>query len=280
MEPFSPLTTYATIDYLFTLTDFTFLINLKVKETNMKNAENYFYMVEQTPWGKLFYDIVFAQLTEHTTTHLKILDFGSGLGKTANHYAKHHQVYAYEPDLDILEYAYTDHDYLQLTMDFTAFMRYLTDHKLSFDLILCHNVLDYIENQEEVILSLSKCLTSKGKLSVIKHQELGHLVNDAVFNDDPQLVLKKLDGLPTQTSFGKINYCTQEELSQWLSTDSIDLIDVMGIRNFYALSQNNQIKYTENWYKNMLELELRVCKDATFIPLAFFNHLIFQKKIR
>ncbi|MBO4439794.1 MAG: hypothetical protein J5798_10625 [Spirochaetaceae bacterium] len=46
---------------------------------------------------------------------------------------------------------------------------------------------------------------------------------------------------------------------------------------FYGLSSNNEIKYTDEWYNSMLELETRVGTED-FKKVSFFNHLIFEKQ--
>jgi hypothetical protein len=48
-------------------------------------------------------------------------------------------------------------------------------------------------------------------------------------------------------------------------------------RAFFGLSSNNEIKYIEEWYKAMLELEIKASTIDEFKKIAFFNHLIFKK---
>ena len=59
--------------------------------------------------------------------------------------------------------------------------------------------------------------------------------------------------------------------------DGTKLSELYGIRAFYGLSSNNEIKYTDEWYKSMLELETRVGSIEEFKKVSFFNHLIFTK---
>lgn len=56
------------------------------------------------------------------------------------------------------------------------------------------------------------------------------------------------------------------------------LVETYGIRAFFGLSSNNEIKYTEEWYNAMLELETRAAAMDEYRKIAFFHHLIFQKK--
>ena len=51
----------------------------------MDSINDYVDLVK-APWGKMFYDLLFAQLDIPNSQRHKILDLGSGLGVTANHF--------------------------------------------------------------------------------------------------------------------------------------------------------------------------------------------------
>ena len=53
--------------------------------------------------------------------------------------------------------------------------------------------------------------------------------------------------------------------------------NIFGIRTFFAMSTNFEIKYTDEWYKNMLELEMQTCDVDEYKNVSFFHHLIFKK---
>ena len=52
---------------------------------------------------------------------------------------------------------------------------------------------------------------------------------------------------------------------------------VLGMRTFWALGQNNSVKYTDNWYENMLALERRAADMDEYRQVAFYNHLFIRK---
>ncbi|WP_026504654.1 hypothetical protein [Butyrivibrio sp. NC3005] len=60
--------------------------------------------------------------------------------------------------------------------------------------------------------------------------------------------------------------------------DDAELKEVYGIRTFFGLSSNNEIKFSEEWYRDMLELEIKAGAIDEYRKVAFFNHLIFRKK--
>lgn len=64
------------------------------------------------PWECLMKKIVWKQLGE--IRDKKILDFGSGIGVTANYLAEHNDVIAIEPDEDSIKERWADHQYTQI----------------------------------------------------------------------------------------------------------------------------------------------------------------------
>jgi hypothetical protein len=116
-----------------------------------------------------------------------------------------------------------------------------------------------------------------GILSIVKHNEYGKLFAYAVLNDNPASALDVLNKCTEDSAFGKRNVYSNESLAE-LYAGEADLIDVYGIRTFFGLSSNNEIKFSDEWYRDMLELETKAGALDEFKKVAFFNHLIFRKK--
>ena len=53
--------------------------------------------------------------------------------------------------------------------------------------------------------------------------------------------------------------------------------EIYGMRTFYALGQDNSVKYADEWYSNMLALENAVASIDEYKSAAFHNHLLFEK---
>ncbi|HEN6477686.1 TPA: methyltransferase domain-containing protein, partial [Streptococcus agalactiae] len=100
----------------------------------MTNVTSYKEMLAK-PWGKIQYEITFAQLS-----HIKnqnVLDFGAGFCLTEQHLAKENNVTAIEPNPKLLYDNQSDNIY-KILGSYEA-LRDLPDQ--SFDTIICHNVL-------------------------------------------------------------------------------------------------------------------------------------------
>lgn len=241
------------------------------------NVKNYYKQATATPWGRLFYDCLFQQLP--VKAPLKILDFGSGFGITASYYAEKNEVIAIEPNPDMLAMSSEVTQYQQLLGDEKTLAEFPTSF---FDLIICHNVLEYTSQQEEIISKLLSRVKKGGQLSLIKHNKTGAIIQEAVLMDNPK---KAMEMLKTSNAkqhkksyFGAVNYYEIEQVETWCRHSNAVIKKCLGIRSMYSLSQNNQLKKTADWYQSMLKLEREVAEKQPFVAMAFFHHLIIQKQ--
>ena len=239
----------------------------------MGTIKDYRNMVEQ-PWGRMFYDLIYRQLTIPSGKRAKILDFGAGFCITADHYAKDHDVTAPEPNEEMYDLRIKNSDYT-LIPEGIEYLQGIEDK--SFDVIICHNVLEYVDDIETLAKHFVRVLKPGGILSIVKHNELGKVFAYSVLNDNPKAALDVLDKCIEDSAFGNRNVYINEYLAELL-VDEAELKEIYGIRTFFGLSSNNDIKFNEEWYRDMLELETRAGAIDEYKKVAFYNHLIFKKK--
>ena len=238
--------------------------------------EDYYQLITQ-PWGRMFYDILWQQLAIDETPRLKILDFGSGFGVTANHFAKMHEVIAIEPNRAMSDRRFSEYSYHQITGGYEKLSVYPSE---TFDAIFCHNVLEYTENKEEIFTELARLINPGGIISVVKHNMPGRVMAAAVFDDSPEKALALIDHkrfCDEQKEFGTQKLYDEKTLLAWACEQRLRVDKIWGIRSFFALSHNNNIKFTPEWYSNMLKLELITADMEGYRDIAFFHHLIFRK---
>lgn len=224
-----------------------------------------------TPWGRLFYRLVWRRLTFRGK---KVLDFGSGFGATASHLAACNDVTAVEPSPELLEHRICDHPYQQITGSIEA----LREMKAGcFDVILCHNVLEYIEDRAALLAEFHRLLKDEGILSIVKHNRKGKIMHKAVFENNTDEALALLSGgQAVSQSFGTINEYELEDLQACME-GRFALEQMYGIRTFYGI-QSNVFKTDPDWEDKMITLECAVEDDPAFRSVAFFHHLFFIKK--
>lgn len=236
--------------------------------------QNYYQQATETPWGKLFYEVLFQQLRIGPSA--RVLDFGSGFGITAAHYGQDNELVAIEPNLDMINKRISG-NYQQLAGG-EELLKQLPRDK--FDWILCHNVMEYVNAQEEVLSSLMGLLKSGGRLSLVKHHQPGAIIQQAVLMDDPQTALGFLtdEQQSKKSYFGAIRFYEETQLIDWCKSNNAKIIERFGIRSLYGLSQNHEVKQTKEWYQGMLALEATVAQQAPYLEMAFYHHLIIEKK--
>ena len=218
----------------------------------------------QQPWGQLYYDILFEQLQD--IKGKRVLDFGSGFGLVANHLAKENQVLAVEPNEEMVALRTQDYSYQQLvgSLDQLASLE-----DASFEVILCHNVLEYVEDRKAILKEFTRLLKPGGLLSIVKHNEVGRVLQTVVFENDTRKALALLAGQDLETH--SMGLAQAYDLDAAVEDLALEVKDYQGIRVFYGL-QDNRFKGQEGWRESMLQMELAVCQEPPYRDMAFFQH--------
>lgn len=229
-------------------------------------------ITELPAWDRLFKTIVWEQLGDPEKK--RILDFGSGEGITANHFAEKNDVTAIEPSEEMLSQAWKDYEYTQIVGEVSALSAFGDE---TFDIIICHNVLEYIDDKETVLKALARVLKKDGLLSVVKHNRAGRVMQMAVLLDNFEKANALLDGENSVASkFGEIRYYEDADILQW--EPELMISEVLGIRTFWDLQQNQEKHGDEEWQEQMKQLEMRVSQISEYRDIAFFHHLLLRKK--
>lgn len=235
----------------------------------MVHIERYREQIEQ-PWGKLYYDILFKQL--EGIEGKRILDFGSGFGIVANFLADRNNVIAIEPNQEMIALRKQESSYQQLHGSMEVLEGF---PDASFDMIICHNVLEYVDNRVAYFQEFSRLLTSMGRLSIVKHHEVGRIMQTVVFENDVAKALGILAGEKYEThSMGQaMSYVLENDLSK----TKLHIQDYQGIRIFYGL-QENAMKFAPDWRQKLLEMEVAVYETSPYRDIAAFQHVWIEKK--
>ena len=223
------------------------------------------------PWELLSKQMIWKQLG--SINNKKILDFGSGNGVTASFYARDNEVIAIEPSEEILVNRVCDNDYKQITGSTKELKQFRNE---SFDVILCHNVLEYAEDREFIVNEFYRLLKPNGLMSVVKHNRTGRVMQMVVLLNNFENANSLLNGKDGNAQkYGTIHYYENTDLIKWCKDFS--LLKVYGIRTFWDLQQNQEIQNDADWQKKMLQIEMRVQDIDEYKNIAFFNHLLLTK---
>lgn len=229
--------------------------------------------MELQPWELLLKKLVWKQLD--SISGKRVLDFGSGHGVSASHFAKNNEVVAIEPSEEMLLTVDTENSYLQIKGGVDE-LRNLEPE--SFDVILCHNVLEYVDDKEEVLKEFNRILKKDGIISVVKHNRAGRVMQMVVLLNDFDEAKHLLNGGNSMAKqFGEIKYYEDEYLMDNLQ--GYEVVKNYGIRTFWDLQQNQEIHKDSEWQDKMIEMESMVSEMDEYRKIAFFHHLILKKNL-
>lgn len=226
------------------------------------------------PWGQIYYQILFEQLK--SVKNKTILDFGSGFGHVAQFLARENQVLALEPNEEMIQAravdAATPYEQLQGSLEVLESLE-----PASFDMIVCHNVLEYVEDPTIYLNAFYRLLKDGGQLSLVKHNDVGRIMQTAVFECDVPKAMRFLAGERYQSH--TMGEAKAYEIGEVLPKDGFELGHYQGIRAFYGL-QPNHVKTEPNWLEDMTQLEVAVCDQSPYRDIAAFQHLWLRKQER
>lgn len=224
------------------------------------------------PWECLMKRLVLMQLGD--IRGKRILDFGSGMGVTADRLARYNDVTAVEPDETSVRDRWVDNDYVQLVGS-TDRLSELPDK--SFDVIICHNVLEYARDREDIVREFARLLDDDGMISIVKHNRAGRVMQMVVLLNDFEHADSLLDGNDGVASkYGAIRYYEDSDIEKWCP--ELEITRTLGMRTFWDMQQNQEIHKDENWQEKMLKIELRVSDMNEYKNVAFFHHLTLKKR--
>lgn len=237
-----------------------------------EDLQNFLWNTKQ-PWFRLAYKLYRSQLADIVNlNNLKILDFGSGFGAMANYLAKDNEVVAIEPNADMIEERERENNYTQIN----GRIENLKDFAdCSFDVVVCHNVLEFAAERNEIVKEFSRILKNGGILSIVKHNKTGRIIHNVVFENNIEEAVILLDGGDSLNTFGKIDYYDSEDLVDWGNNLKIEKIS--GVRTFYSLHHNNDVRYEPDWIDKMFNLEMKVCDLEPYKSIAFLHHVLLRK---
>lgn len=229
-------------------------------------------VTELQPWECLMKQIVWKQLGD--IRNKKILDFGSGTGVTANYLAKYNEVIAVEPDNESVRMRWQDNSYTQIVGDTEELHKFKDE---TFDMIICHNVLEYIDDKKEIVNEFARILKRDGKISLVKHNRAGRVMQMVVLLNDFDHAHSLLDGNDsTASKYGAIRYYEDKDIENWCP--NLKIIKTLGMRTFWDMQQNQEIHKDAEWQDKMIEIEMRVADMDAYKEIAFFHHLTIEKR--
>jgi S-adenosylmethionine-dependent methyltransferase len=238
----------------------------------------------ETPEGRLRLDLAFANLQDllpQSTRPLVALDIGGGTGALAARLAKlglHVTVLdASQPMLDLakraaLEAGVADRialkhgDAAQLASLFPAG---------SFDVVVCHNILEYVDAPAAVLQGAARVLRNPtGVISVLVRNQAGEVLKAAIKDGDLAAAEHHLTAESTHESLygGPVRLFAAKSLQSMLADASLAVVAERGVRvvsDYLPL----QVSRTEI-YERIFELECKLGRRPEFARVARYTQCL------
>jgi len=241
----------------------------------------------ETPEGRLRLDLAFANLQEflpQVTRSLHALDLGCGTGATAVRLARlglHVTLLdASVPMLDFAERAAREAGVTERIAlkhgDAAQFANLF--HGESFDVILCHNILEYVDDPCAVLRSAARALRDPSSIiSVLVRNQAGEVLKAAIQDGDLAATEHNLTAEWGHESLygGRVRLFTAESLQVMLLESSLAATAERGVRVLSDYLPPRVSRHDE--YERIFELERKLGRRPEFAAVARYMHCLAHR---
>jgi S-adenosylmethionine-dependent methyltransferase len=258
------------------------MTTMAVNERFQNGAQDYVAYLE-SPEGRLRSDLAFANLEDflprsQAEKSLRALDVGGGTGATAIRLARldmHVTLLDSSPAmLDIAKRAAQDAGVTDKVVLQHGDATQLTNlfRTRSFDVILCHNVLEYLDEPGAVLCGAARALRdSSAMLSVLVRNRAGEVFKAAIQAGDLAVAENNLTAEWGQESLygGRVRLFTPDSLQAMLKAASLAVIAERGVRVLADYLPSRISRSAE--YERILELERKLSSQSEYAAVARYT---------
>jgi ubiquinone/menaquinone biosynthesis C-methylase UbiE len=261
----------------------------KADNQRFENGAQDYAAYLETPEGRLRSDLAFANLEDflprpQVMTSLCALDVGSGTGATGIRLARlgiHVTLLdSSQSMLDIAKRAAQESgvtgtvtlqhgDAAQLTTLFQTG---------SFDVILCHNTLEYVDDPVVVLRSAARALRdSSAILSILVRNQAGEVLKAAIQAGDLAAAEHNLTAEWGQESLygGRVRLFSRESIQALLKAASLATIAERGVRVLADYLPPQVCRSAE--YERIFELERKLGSRPEYAAVARYTHCLARR---
>jgi S-adenosylmethionine-dependent methyltransferase len=246
----------------------------------------------KTPEGRLRLDLPFSNLQEflplpRATASLRALDLGCGTGANGLRLARlGYQVTLMDSSAAMLEIAKRAAQESDLgekieTKQGDADRLAEVFAEAAFDVILCHNILEFVEEPGAVLHSAARALRNpSGILSVLVRNRAGEVLKAAILSGDVDSAANHLTAEWGNEALygGKLRLFTPEVTRSLLQTAALEVIAERGVRVVSDyLSPRVSLK---DEYERVFELERKLGSRPDFSAIARYTHYLARRADR
>ena len=211
---------------------------------------------------------------------LKVLDAGGGLGQISCWLArKGHQVLLAEPAQEMLDYSakrLQRYGIATLNAPIQDLAQQLPKDQQSFDLIVCHAVLEWLHQPQETLLQLLQLLKPGGHLSLMFFNADALLLANILRGNWQRVLEKDMKGKGKGNRLTPISPLQPTEVIDWLQQAGLEITATTGVRVF-----NDYLRLKlppEATSARLLDIERQFCQQEPWWRLGRYI-LVNAKKV-
>jgi S-adenosylmethionine-dependent methyltransferase len=241
----------------------------------------------ETPEGRLRLDLTFANLQDflpQPTRSLLALDLGCGTGAIAVRLARLGlQVTLLDSSAEMLDMAQRAAREAEVTERIAlkhgdAAQLENLFHAESFDVILCHNILEYLDDPSVVLRSAARALRDPSSIiSILVRNQAGEVLKAAIKDGDLAATEHNLTAEWGHEPLygGGVRLFTAESLQAMLLESSLAVAAERGVRVISDYLPRTISRRDE--YERIFELERKLGSRPKFVAVARYTHCLAHR---
>ena len=261
---------------------------IKSNSERFQNSAQDYASYLESPEGRLRIDLAFENLQEflhqpQANKSLFALDVGAGTGATAVRLAR------LGLHVTLLDSSQAMLDIARLAAERTGVTRRVTVVKgdaaqltslfsaASFDVVLCHNVLEFVDDPTSVLGDVARLLRdTSGLLSIVVRNQAGEVFKAAILAGDLAATETNLTSEWGSESLygGKVRLFTPAGLRVMLNTLSLAVIAERGVRVIADYLPEHISRSDE--YPRILDLEKMLGSRPEYVAVARYTHCLVR----
>ena len=221
---------------------------------------------------------IIQDLAKERQNPLNILDVGAGLAQISLSLAKKHHVTINDISTNMLAKAQQNAQELVINPSHLSFIHAPYQHlsaQLSgqkFDLILCHAVLEWLDNPEQIMDFFDEFLSQTGVLSLCFYNPASLIYRNLIMGNFYQLDTPKAADNKSLTPNHPVSY---EQVQTWLKQHHYTTLSWSGIRVFWDYTPIKRGGLNNE--DEVIKMELRHAHTAPFWQMGRYLHVCAKK---
>ena len=157
-----------------------------------------------------------------------------------------------------------------------SYLQFVEQHHGKFDLILCHALLEWLEQPEQLFPAMVNLLETRGIFSLCFYNPVGMVYRNLIHGNFNRVTHQE-DYRGDKGSLTPDNPCSIREVKQWLGENQFDIESVSGIRVFsdYAVEKRGGLKLP----KAVLDMELEFSQLEPYKWMGRYLHFMVNRRL-